>query len=68
MEPGIMREELSEILDDPKAVVVIEWGDIVSDVLPVDRVTIRISALAESERDIVIQAPKDNTYLLEFNT
>ena len=68
MEPVIMREELSEILDDPKAVAVIEWGDIVSDVLPIDRITIRISALAESERDIVIQVPKEKAYLLEFNT
>jgi len=63
-----MREELSEILDDPKAVAVIEWGEIVSDVLPIDRITIRISALTECERDIVIQVPKENKYLLEFNT
>lgn len=68
VEPGIMREELSEILNDPKAVAVIEWGDIVGDVLPANRVTIRISALDEDERDIVIQIPKEKEYLLKFNT
>src|SRR5262249_35297728 len=35
-EAGIMADELAEAAHDPDAVVVVEWGDIVADVLPAD--------------------------------
>lgn len=63
LEPGIMREEIAEVLEDSEAVAVIEWGDIVEDVLPVDRITVRIVALSEFERNITIHVPKDRKYL-----
>src|SRR5262249_33137193 len=49
-EPGIMRDELAEIVNDPQAVVTVEWGDIVEDVLPDDRLTVTITATGENER------------------
>src|ERR1700744_55992 len=41
-EAGIMGDELSEIIADPSYVTVVEWGDIVHDVLPERRVTIKL--------------------------
>ncbi len=49
-EAGILRDELAEILTDPQAVTVVEWGDIVEDVLPADRITIRIAVTGETSR------------------
>lgn len=36
-DPGIMRDELSEALSEPNSVVIVEWGDSVSDLLPATR-------------------------------
>lgn len=49
-EAGIMRDELAEILADQQNVTIVEWADIVNDVLPVDRLTIRITATGEQSR------------------
>ncbi len=68
LEAGLMRQEVAEVLEDPKAVAVIEWGDIVDDVLPVHRVTIHIAALSETQREITVNVPKDNEYLIPINT
>lgn len=64
LESGIMRDEIAEVLQDPSAVAVVEWGDIVSDVLPQNRVTVRIMALSESHREITIDFPKERHYLI----
>ncbi|MEO7364621.1 MAG: tRNA (adenosine(37)-N6)-threonylcarbamoyltransferase complex ATPase subunit type 1 TsaE [Candidatus Saccharimonadales bacterium] len=62
-EPGIMREELAEVLTDPSAVVVVEWANIVEDVLPVERVSISITATGEVSRTYRIDTPKQLSYL-----
>lgn len=49
-EAGIMDQELSEVVDDSKAVVVIEWSAAVKDVLPVERITITIKPTADDEQ------------------
>lgn len=67
-EAGIMSEELTEVINDPKAVVAIEWAGIVGDVLPADRITIHITATGESERTFVITIPKKYDYLMGDNT
>jgi len=58
-EPGVMRAELAESLEQPNAVVVIEWGDIVHDILPQDRVTINLSVPEEEKRIIKINCAQD---------
>src|SRR5690606_36483896 len=40
-EPGVVAYELSEVASDPKAVVAVEWGDIVEDILPKHRIIIK---------------------------
>jgi tRNA threonylcarbamoyladenosine biosynthesis protein TsaE len=57
-DPGIMREELAEMLQDPETVTIIEWADTVKDVLPVKRMTIRMSSPSEDERELDITEGK----------
>ena len=49
-EPGIMSDELSESLSDPSAVVIIEWGEIVDDVVPQEHLRIVFESPTESIR------------------
>lgn len=58
-EPGVMSAELTESVEQPNAVVVIEWGDIVHDILPADRVTINLSVPEEEKRVITIVCKQD---------
>lgn len=67
-EAGIMSEELAEVINDPKAVVAIEWAGIVNDVLPADRLTINITATGESERVFDFTYPEVMSYIMEKNT
>lgn len=61
---GIMSYELSESIDDSKAVTIIEWADTVVDVLPVEHIVINISYEKDSEgRRLVMSIPKQFSYL-----
>lgn len=51
-EAGIMSEDLDETLHDQRTITVIEWGDIVSDVLGENRLTITISSTGETDRSV----------------
>lgn len=54
---GVMRDELREVVDDKDVITVLEWADIVADVLPDDRLTIRFDYLPdESARQVSLQA------------
>lgn len=64
-EPGIMRDELAEVVADPKMVTVVEWGGIVDDVLPAERLTIAITATTETGRELVFTYPTSLSYLME---
>lgn len=66
-EAGIMGDELSELLGDPHVVVVMEWAEIVHDVVPTARLTIQIdrSSTSESTRLMTITYPDNLAYLVE---
>ena len=53
---GIMTAELHEALHDPKNVTIIEWAEIVSGVLPADRLTVTIASPSENERTMTLAA------------
>lgn len=55
-EPGVLTDQLAESLGNPKAVTVVEWSDIVKDVLPQDRITVNLRPVAGNSeaRDIGI--------------
>lgn len=42
-DPGLMTDDLAENLKNPNNIIVIEWGDSVSDLLPEDHVTINFN-------------------------
>lgn len=63
-DPGIMAEELREMVADPRVVVVVEWADIASGVLPDDRLTVRLSPLAETSRKMEIVASGERSQRL----
>ena len=53
-DPGIMANELDEMVHDPKTITVIEWADIVEGVLPESHYTLRLTAPTETSRSIEI--------------
>src|SRR6187551_3399442 len=64
-EAGIVGDELDELIGDPAYVTVVEWGDIVHDVLPEQRLTIRFNLTGDDSRRIVVSYPEELAYLLE---
>jgi len=63
-EAGIVADELGEVVGDQAATVVVEWGEIVHDVLPRERLTITITATGETERDLLFTYPPHLEYLI----
>jgi tRNA threonylcarbamoyladenosine biosynthesis protein TsaE len=55
-EPGVLKDELEEYIEDKKIITVIEWSDIVKDVLPRSRITIEFKPTANDadERQITV--------------
>jgi len=53
---GVMADELSETMADSRVITIIEWADVVSGVLPTDRLSITISATGENSRKVEIKA------------
>ncbi len=51
-DPGIMANEVAEMVNDPTTITVIEWADIVEGVLPAKHFTITFSTPAEETRAI----------------
>jgi tRNA threonylcarbamoyladenosine biosynthesis protein TsaE len=65
-EAGIVADELAEVAGDPKAVVVVEWADVVQHVLPDKRLTINIKQTPDgSSRELTFSSHKELSYLLE---
>lgn len=53
-DPGIMANEVAEMIHDKKTVTVIEWAAIVEGVLPESRYTIRLESPSETVRSITL--------------
>ena len=62
-EPGIMRNELLEVLSDEAAVVVVEWGEIVKDILPLNSIRVKVSKISENDRQFIFEHRKESDYL-----
>lgn len=64
-EPGLIKHELAEAAEDKNSVTVIEWGDIVSSVIPKDAIIISLERRAETEdsRLITLSLPLSRAYL-----
>ena len=53
---GVMKQDLQESIEDNKTVTVVEWADIVSGVLPDDRLSLRFTSPTETSRSVDIEA------------
>jgi tRNA threonylcarbamoyladenosine biosynthesis protein TsaE len=58
-EAGIMADELAESLNDDKTITIVEWADIVEDVLPDNTLTVEFGLTASDtdERKITFRYP-----------
>lgn len=54
-DPGILKMELSETTHDPHVITMIEWGEVVAQVLPEDTIKIRFVSPSETVRVMTIQ-------------
>lgn len=64
-EAGLIEHELHDILEDSKAVVIIEWGEVVQHVLPEKRLTVHINKTNQEGREIICDVPAELKYLVE---
>jgi tRNA threonylcarbamoyladenosine biosynthesis protein TsaE len=62
---GIMTHELAELLHDKSIVLVVEWAELVHDVLPANRLTIKFEQAGDDGRRLSFEAPDSMSYLLE---
>jgi len=67
-EAGIVGEEFKETLTEKEAVVAVEWGDVVHDVLPADRVSLTITKTGDTARQLDFAYPEAKVYLFEGAT
>lgn len=66
-EPGLVAEELSDILGDQRTVIVVEWAGIVQNVLPEHKLTIEIQKMPDDidARILIFTAPESLGYLMK---
>lgn len=53
-EPGLMADEISEALENPHNIIVVEWGESIENLLPETRQKIEIKILDENSREIIL--------------
>lgn len=51
-DPGLMSEDLAESMADESTIIVVEWADSVSDLLPKDHITLKITLNDDNTRTI----------------
>lgn len=64
--PGIMRDELAEVVGVEANVVAVEWPNVVNDVLPADRITINIVVTTDDKRNFDFKFDQKFDYLIPF--
>lgn len=60
----LIKHELADVIKDHNNVVVIEWPELVKDVLPLDRLTVNFKYINENSRKLLFTYPKSLSYLL----
>lgn len=64
-EPGIIADELAEVVHDPSVVAVVEWADVVQHVLPTRRLTVTIEQSSTGARRLTFRCPDSLRYLID---
>ena len=52
VDPGLMQDDLLENLADEKALVVVEWAETVANLLPTERIIVKITTLDDEARRV----------------
>lgn len=64
-EPGIVASELAEDVGDPAIVSVIEWAGIVRGVLPTERLSVTLTKIGDTSRELAFTFPEQLTYFMK---
>lgn len=64
-EPGLMEHELVDVLEDPRRVLIVEWGHALHHVLPGKRLKIHLVKTGDDTRELECICPPELEYLLE---
>jgi tRNA threonylcarbamoyladenosine biosynthesis protein TsaE len=64
-QPGVVALELADILNDPRNVTLIEWGDIVHGILPEERLAVKFSQTGDTVRELEFNYFPDSDYLMK---
>ncbi|HUD05820.1 MAG TPA: tRNA (adenosine(37)-N6)-threonylcarbamoyltransferase complex ATPase subunit type 1 TsaE [Candidatus Saccharimonadales bacterium] len=64
-EAGILEYDLDETVKDPSSVTVIEWSNIVEDVLPKSKIVIEFKVGGQSSRHLRLTCPDNLEYLIK---
>lgn len=56
-QPGLIAEEIKDAIDDKDSVIVIEWAEDISELLPQDRIKIEFKTTGENSRKLRIDLP-----------
>lgn len=64
-EADLIAYEIEEAVHDDKTVIVVEWSEIVRHVLPKQRVEIRIRAIDDQTREVIVRVDRTLTYLID---
>jgi tRNA threonylcarbamoyladenosine biosynthesis protein TsaE len=64
-DPGIVARELAEVMTDPKAIIVVEWADVVAQVLSQPHLTVSLKQTEEHQRDLSFVYPETYNYLFD---
>lgn len=55
-DPGLMLNDLQENLQNPKNIIIIEWGRSIKDILPKNHITLTISQSDDNSRSITVNS------------
>lgn len=67
-DPGLVANELAEVVGDQHAVIAVEWADVVGGILPAERLQIHIKSTGETEREFTFTYPEKLAYLIPRET
>ena len=53
-DPGLMLDDLQENLNNPENVIIVEWGESVTNILPENRTKIEIKYNDDNSREVIL--------------
>lgn len=62
---GIVANELSEAAEDPQAIIVVEWGEIVKETLADNKLMITILPTSDTSRKFTLSFPQSLEYVVQ---